>query len=99
MGRAKNTMIYSRKAYRDDTKFAKIVEETAKDAKNLDHHIKLVQKYFPNYTVIELYTYEHTGMCIEKFRRCRWDSSLDGMAAYKNEKQLDKKLDEINKTL
>jgi len=99
MARISNTLIYSRKAYRQDTKFAQIVEETAKEARSLSHHKELVQKHYPKHTIVELYTYEHSGMCIEKFRRCQWDSSLDGMAAFKNEKALDSKLNEINDEL
>lgn len=99
MARLKNTLVYSRKAYREDREFAKNVEATSQEARSLEHHKELLQKLYPSYTIIELYTYEHSGMCIEKFRRCRWDSSLDGMAAFKNEKALDSYLDKINDTL
>jgi hypothetical protein len=99
MARLKNTLIYSRKAYRQDSEFAKNVELTSKESHSLEHHKELLQELYPTYTITELYTYEHSGMCIEKFRRCHFDSSLDGMAAFKNEKDLDKKISLINEEL
>ena len=60
---------------------------------------ELIKEHFPNYQIMELYTYEHTGMCIEKFKRCEWDSSLDGMSVFKKETDLDEKLEIINKNL
>jgi len=99
MARLPNTMIYSRKAYHEDRKLKEIVEETEKIATSLENHKELIKEHFPNYQIMELYTYEHTGMCIEKFKRCEWDSSLDGMSVFKKETDLDEKLEIINKNL
>lgn len=99
MARTPDVLVFSKKAYTLDKSFAQNVLNTLKNANNLTHHKELLQKYYPNYTIIELYTYEHSGMCIERHKRCQFDSSLDGMAAFKNEEKLNKKLALINKYL
>ena len=99
MARLKNTMIFSKKAYHGDKEFAKSVLETAKIATSKRHHIMLLQKIYPSYIIKELFTYEHSCLIIEENRRCRFDSSADAFAAYKCEKQLQKRLQEINDDL
>lgn len=100
MGRTSNTMIFTKKAYTGKSKsekdFARNVIETSRLANNLNHHIQLLQEIYPNYNITELYTFEHGNMYIERTRSCRFDSSLDGMAAYKDEKELTKKIQNIN---
>ncbi len=93
------THIYSRKAYQNDKKFAKIVEETSREANNLEHHMELIQEYYPKLVVIQLWTYEHGGMSIDKFKRCQFDSSADAFAATDNPNALNRKLSKINKEL
>jgi hypothetical protein len=99
MPRPKNTLIYSRKAYNKDTKFAEIVETTALQARNQEEHADLIQEYYPKHTIEILYTYEHGGMAIERTRSCKWDSSADAFGAYKKEDQLIKEIKKINATL
>lgn len=99
MARLKNTLVYSRKAYNCDVEFLNSVENTAKIARNKNHHIKLLQEIYPTYKIKPLYTYEHNCLIIEENRRCQFDSSADAFAAYKNEKQLQKRLQEINDNL
>ena len=99
MARLKNTLVYSRKAYHSDTEFGKNVIKTSKIARNKNHHIKLLQEIYPTYKIKPLYTYEHNCLIIEENRRCQFDSSADAFAAYKNEKQLQKRLQEINDNL
>ncbi|MBT5492634.1 hypothetical protein HOK00_10570 [bacterium] len=99
MPRPKNTLIYSRKAYNKDTKFAEIVETTALQARSQEEHADLIQEYYPKHTIEVLYTYEHGCMAIERTMSCRWDSSADAFAAYKKEDQLIKAIEDINKTL
>jgi len=103
MGRTKNTIIYSRKAYKGNSisekKFAENVENTAKIANNQEEHIKLLQEIYPTYNIMPLYTYEHGFMKIEKSSSCRWDSSADAFAAFKNENVLDKNIKKINAIL
>lgn len=93
------TLIYSRKAYHDDAEFASIVESTAMEANNLEHHIELINKYYPELTTVQLWTYEHSGMRIETFQRCSWDSSADAFAATDDHDELQTKLAEINEEL
>ena len=99
MARLKNTMVFSKKAYQEDKEFAKSVLETAKIATSKRHHIMLLQKIYPSYIIKELFTYDHSCLIIEENRRCRFDSSADAFAAYKCEKQLKKRLQEINDDL
>jgi hypothetical protein len=99
MARLKNTLIFSKKAYQEDKEFAKSVLETASIARNKSHHIKLLQKIYPSYIIKELFTYDHSCLIIEENRRCQFDSSADAFAAYKCEKQLQKRLQEINDDL
>lgn len=99
MARLKNTMVFSKKAYQEDKEFAKAVLETSKIAFSKRHHIMLLQKIYPSYIITELFTYEHGCLIIEENRRCRFDSSADAFAAYKCEKQLKKRLQEINDDL
>ena len=103
MGRIANTLIYVRNVYvgstQSEKKFKRDVEDTQEYAHNLEDHIKKIKSLYPNYNVIPLYTYRHSGTCIEKFERCKWDSSLNGLAIFKNEKDLDKKLELINNKL
>lgn len=99
MAREKNTLVFSRKAYQEDEKFAQAVLNTAKIANSKEHHIELLQELYPNYIIEPLWTYEHSGMIIDRFCRCRWDSSADAFCAYKNEEQLEEKLKCINESL
>jgi hypothetical protein len=99
MARLKNTLIYSRKAYHADEEFARSVLETSKIATSKRHHIALLHQRYPSYIIKELFTYEHSCLIIEENRRCQFDSSADAFAAYKCEKQLHKRLQEINDDL
>ena len=85
--RSKDTMIYTRKAYRGENSenvFANIVEETQKFANSLEHHIELIEVHYPDHIIEPLWTYEHGTLAIERSPSCQWDSSLDGMCAYKS---------------
>lgn len=93
------TYLYSRKAYQEDMEFAEIVESTAEKANNLTHHIQLIQEHYPNLTVVQLWTFEHSGMSIDTFKRCQWDSSADAFGCYDNRLEFEEKLEEINSTL
>lgn len=93
------TLIYSRKAYQQDKRFAEVVLDTYKLANSKEHHIELIQKRYPKHKVKPLYTYEHSGLIIEDFKRCRFDSSEDAFAVYLNEDKLNKKLQTINENL
>lgn len=103
MARLPNTMVFVRNEYTGETKaekeFAKIVEETQGEAYSLKHHLELMEAAYPGYKIMVLYTYRHSGTCVEKFQRCQWDSSMNGMAAFKNEADLDKKIEKINERL
>jgi len=79
----KNVLIFSRKAFREDKRFAEVVLETAREARNLEHHMDMIGDEFPDYNIVQLFTYEHGSMRIEDFRRCPWDSSADAFAAVK----------------
>ena len=94
-----NTLIYSRKAYTEDTEFTEVVESTAAEANNQEHHIELIQAHYPDLIVEPYYTYEHGGMMIESHKRCEWDSSADAFVAYENESNLLDKLLAINEDL
>ena len=92
-----DTLIFSKKAYQDDKKFAEIVLETANQARSKEHHMELIEKRLPNgYTIEPLWTYEHGSMRIDRFQRCVWDSSADAFCAYKDEAKLEAKLEAIN---
>ncbi len=99
MARQKNTLIYSRKAYNLDANWARDVEATQHTANNLEDHIEKLEELYPDYTVEVLYTYEHSGMALERSPSCKYDSSLDGMVAYKKEDQLIERIREINDEL
>ncbi len=103
MGRRANTLIYVRKNYvghnASEKQFQRDVEDTQEYAYSVENHIEKLQAIYPDYTIIPLYTYEHGEKCIETYKRCQWDSSLNGMAAFKNREDLDKKLIEINKKI
>jgi len=76
------TLVYSRKAYTDDTEFAELVESTAHQANSQEHHIKLIKAELPDDMVVTpYYTYEHDGMVIELLQRCQFDSSADAFVA------------------
>jgi len=98
-----NTMIFSRKAYHGNTKqekeFGKNVLETANHASNKENHIELMQELYPAHMIEMLYTYKHSGMALERSPSCRWDSSMDGMVAYKDDEQLNQRILEINEEL
>ena len=99
MSRLQNTLIYSRSAYSGDKEFKAAVEKTYNNPKatSIETHLELLQEIYPSYTIIPIYTFQHSNVIkIEKSRRCIFDSSLNGFAAYKSEKSLDKKIDEIN---
>ena len=93
------TLIYSRSAYNKNKEFAEVVERTQFMATSLENHIELIQEEYPDFTVCELYTYNHSGSVIERSPSCEWDSSLDGMCAYKSEEDLDDTISEINSEL
>ena len=93
------THIYSRKAYQDDEEFADIVESTASEANNLLHHMELIQEQYPDLQVVQLWTYEHSGMSIDTFKRCQWDSSADAFAVTDDMNELEQQLDQINEDL
>lgn len=93
------TYLYSRKAYQEDMEFAEIVESTAEEANSLTHHIQLIQEHYPNLTVVQLWTFEHSGMSIDTFKRCQWDSSADAFAVTDNMEELEERLAIINKDL
>ena len=93
------TYIYSRKAYQEDEEFADIVESTANEASNLLHHMELIQEHYPELQVVQLWTYEHSGMSIDTFKRCQWDSSADAFAVTDDMNELEQQLDQINKDL
>lgn len=100
MSNLKKVLLYSRKAYSSDKKFKETVEETAKIASSLENHRDLISKRYPKYTIVPLYTYEHSGMCIEKARSCQFDSSADAFGAYlEKEADLDVFIVEINRYL
>lgn len=95
-------LIYSQKAYHEDKKFGMDVEKTAKKANSPEEHMELLKKIYPKYNIIQLFTFSHSGMCIEKTRRAGYygmDSSADAFAAYKKEEDLDEKIAEINRDL
>jgi len=93
------TLIYSRKAYTEDEEFADIVEDTASQANNLAHHKDLIQDEYPKLKVVQLWTYEHSGISIDTFRRCQWDSSADAFAVTDNWDELEAELARINEGL
>lgn len=93
------TLIYSRKAYNEDAQFAEVVEATANEANNLEHHMDLIQEEYPDLQIIQLWTYEHSGMSIDTFKRCTWDSSSDAFAATDDMNELEIILTAINKEL
>jgi len=96
-------MIFSKKAYYGNTKqeeeFGKNVLKTANQARNKEHHIELMQELYPSHTIEMLYTYDHSGMALERSPSCQWDSSMDGMVAYKDDEQLNQRILEINEEL
>jgi len=76
------TLVYSRKAYTEDTEFAELVESTANQANSQEHHIELIEAKLPDDMVVTpYYTYEHGGMMIEPYQRCQFDSSADAFVA------------------
>ena len=93
------TYIYSRKAYNEDEEFADIVESTASEANNLEHHMELIGNEYPDMYVVQLWTYEHSGMSIDTYRRCSWDSSADAFAVTDDIDELHEILNEINEEL
>jgi len=93
------THIYSRKAYNLDTEFADVVESTSREANNLEHHMELIQDFYPELEVIQLWTYDHSGMSIDQFKRCQWDSSADAFAVTDNHTELEEVLSNINEEL
>lgn len=93
------TLIYSRKGYDQDEEFAEIVLGTAAQADNLEHHMELIQEEYPDLQVVQLWTYEHSGMSIDTYRRCRFDSSSDAFGCYSDRTEFEKKLEDINSTL
>jgi len=95
----KNTLIFSKKAYNKDKKFAKDVMNTSKNVSSTEEHIVAIQNIYPDYIVEPLYTFEHTGMCIERSRSCPFDSSSDAFCAYKKEEELEAKISKINEAL
>ena len=100
----KNVLIFSRKAYREDKRFAQVVLETAEEARNLEDHMDLIGEEFPDYDIVQLFTYEHSGMRIEESKSCPWDSSADAFAAVKKgikdpDKKLTKSISKINDML
>jgi len=100
MSRTKRTMIFSQKAYtgkaHSEKVFAKNVLETVNLAKSQEEHVKLLQEIYPTYHIEPLYTYEHGMMKLERTPSCRFDSSNDGMVAFKQEKELEKEIEKIN---
>ena len=93
------THIYSRKAYHDDSTFMEVVESTAQEANNLEHHMDLIQDEYPDLQIVQLWTYEHSGMSIDTFKRCTWDSSADAFAATDDMDELEHVLSVINEDL
>lgn len=93
------TKIYSRKAYNEDEKFAEIVEETATRANSLEDHMELIKEHYPSLEIVQLWTYEHSGMHIDTYKHCPWDSSADAFAVTNNMNELETKLTEINEGL
>ena len=93
------TYIYSRKAYQDDEEFADIIESTASEANSLAHHMELIQEQYPDLQVVQLWTYEHSDMSIDTFKRCQWDSSADAFAVTDDMNELEQQLDQINEDL
>lgn len=93
------TYIYSRKAYHDDEEFAEVVESTSNIANSLEHHMELIQAEYPELEVVQLWTYEHSGMSIDQFKRCQWDSSADAFAVTDDIADLGERLAAINEEL
>jgi len=95
------TLIYSRKAYQEDKKFAKIVEGTSMEANSLKEHMQLIQEEYKDFVIIQLWTFEHGGMSIDTFQRCPWDSSADAFGAYTKNAytELLDRLEKINEDL
>ena len=93
------THVYSRKAYQEDEAFAQVVESTANLANNKEHHIELIQEEYPDLTIVPLWTYEHSGMSIDTFQRCSFDSSADAFGATSDLTELDEVLSTINEEL
>lgn len=93
------TYIYSRKAYDGDEEFADVVLSTAAEADNLGHHMRLIGEEYPDLEVVQLWTYEHSGMSIDQFKRSQWDSSADAFAVTDNPDELEERLQSINEGL
>ena len=93
------THIYSRKAYNNDKDFADVVESTASEANSLTHHMELIQEHYPDLQIVQLWTYEHSGMSIDTFKRCQWDSSADAFAVTDNMDELEQQLNQINEDI
>ena len=93
------THIFSNKAYNEDEEFAQIVLDTLPEANNLEHHMELIGEHYTDLTVVQLWTYEHSGMSIDEYQRCSFDSSSDAFAVTDNPEELTNRLDEINAAL
>jgi hypothetical protein len=61
--------------------------------------MELIQEKYPDLEVIQLWTYEHSGMCIETYRRDIFDSSMDAFGCTDNMEEFEKKLAKINRKL
>ena len=96
----KDTMIYTKKAYNQDKQFGIDVMDTMMEASSMERHLKLMEDLYPDHTIEMLWTHEHGGpYVIERSPSCRFDSSMDGMCAYKDEADLDEYILYINDEL
>jgi len=96
----KDTLVFSKKAYQEDKEFAKIVMETSYTSKNKKEHLNKIQLYYPNYTVIPYYTFEHSqALFLEEKPSCNFDSVGDSFVAYKNRDKMEKRIEEINENI
>ena len=97
--REKDTLVYSREAYTEDTRFKNIIEDTLDDANNIKEHVKLVQSYYENYTIEPLFKSKYKTPSLQRFKKKKKRSFIDGMIAYKKEEQVDAKIEKINSEL
>lgn len=56
--------------------------ETSEEASGPEDHLDRIQARYPKYRIVPLYTYEHSGMRIDRFLRCQFDSSSDAFGGY-----------------
>ncbi len=71
-----------------DNKLKDIFMKTFETSSNQDEHFEKIERRLPNYNIYPLWKYEHSGINYELSQSCRFDSSLIGCIAIKEDSEL-----------